>query len=84
VTAPDRAAVEATVWQVVGSILPAVPTEQIRGDKHPRELGADSVDRVEIVMTLLDQLRIDRPLSDFNDVCDLDHLVTVLLASERN
>ena len=70
----------AQVFGVVAEILPALAREQITGDKHPKELGADSVDRVEIILTLLDRLGLSAPMSRFSDIPDLDALAATLLA----
>ncbi|HEX6969591.1 MAG TPA: phosphopantetheine-binding protein [Micromonosporaceae bacterium] len=78
---PDRAQLVGLVRAVVGEILPGVPRTEITEDRHPRELGADSVDRVEIVLTLIERLNLDRPMSDFNDLPNLGALVD-LIASD--
>jgi polyketide biosynthesis acyl carrier protein len=74
----DRAAVERVVREVIGVVLPSVPPEAIAGDKHLRELGADSVDRVEIILMLLERLGLDEPMTTFSGVPDVDGLVTLL------
>jgi polyketide biosynthesis acyl carrier protein len=76
----ERARVEAVVHDVVAEILPGVPRSEITGDKHPAQLGADSVDRVEIVLTLLDRLGVDAPMARFDGLRDLDALVDLLVA----
>jgi polyketide biosynthesis acyl carrier protein len=77
---PDaRAHMTALVQETVAQILPGVPRAQITGDKHLRELGADSVDRVEIILSLIDRLRLDEPMSNFSDLPDLDALVDFLV-----
>lgn len=70
--------VAAIVHDVVATALPSVPPAGIRGDRDLRQLGADSVDRVEIILMLLDRLGLDLPLSHFNDLRDLDGLVSLL------
>lgn len=74
----SREAVERVVREVIAVILPAVAAEAITGDKHLRDLGADSVDRVEIILMLLDRLQLDEPMTSFSQVPDIDGLVTVL------
>jgi polyketide biosynthesis acyl carrier protein len=77
-TAPSRADILAAVTASVTEILPTVPAEQVTGDKHLKDLGADSVDRVEIIMSVLDRLGISEPLSSFSDLPDLDAMVDLL------
>jgi polyketide biosynthesis acyl carrier protein len=70
------------VHDVLATILPTVRCAEVTGDKHLRDLGADSVDRVEIIVSLTERLGVDEPLSTFSSVRDLDELVA-LLADRR-
>lgn len=74
----NREAVERVVREVLAVILPSVPADAITGEKHLKDLGADSVDRVEIILMLLDRLQIDEPMSTFSQVPNIDGLVTLL------
>ena len=74
----SREAIDQVVRDVIITILPAVPPEAIVGNKHLRDLGADSVDRVEIILMLLDRLHLDEPMSGFSSLPDIDALVTFL------
>jgi polyketide biosynthesis acyl carrier protein len=71
-----RDKVEQAVHEVIGQILPGVT--EISGDKHLRELGADSVDRVEIILGVLDRLGVDEPMSSFSDLPNVGALVDFL------
>ncbi|AXH93310.1 acyl carrier protein [Micromonospora aurantiaca] len=71
-------AVRRVVHEVITEILPAVPGDRIPGDAHLRDLGADSIDRVEIILTLRERLGVDEPLGSFSDLPDIDHLVAYL------
>lgn len=70
------------VYDVLATILPGVPPEEISERKHLKDLGADSVDRVEIIMLLIDRLRIDEPMASFSDLPDLRALVDFLVEAE--
>jgi polyketide biosynthesis acyl carrier protein len=74
-----RTEVAALVRGVVGSILPALPAAEIVEDRHLKELGADSVDRVEIILTVLDRLGVDEPMSSFSSLPNLGALVDFLV-----
>jgi polyketide biosynthesis acyl carrier protein len=74
----SREAVELAVREVIGIVLPALPGGAIETNKHLSDLGADSVDRVEIVLMLLDRLHLDEPMSSFNRLPDVGALVTFL------
>jgi polyketide biosynthesis acyl carrier protein len=74
----SRESVELVVREVLAVVLPSVPASAIEGHKHLRDLGADSVDRVEIVLMLLDRLHLDEPMSSFSQLTDIDALATFL------
>lgn len=71
--------VERTVRDVIGVVLPSVPADAVTGDKHLRDLGADSVDRVEIILMLMERLHIVQPMSTFSTVPDINGLVALLV-----
>ncbi len=70
-----RARAEQALREVIRGILPTLPPEEITGDKHLRDLGADSVDRVEIILGVTRRLGIDEPMSNFSAVPDIDGLI---------
>ncbi|WP_020634865.1 acyl carrier protein [Amycolatopsis alba] len=70
-----------TLHKVIADILPGTGPEQIHPDKHLRDLGADSVDRVEIIVQVTDLLGIDLPLSNFGSLRDIRELVDYLVRS---
>jgi polyketide biosynthesis acyl carrier protein len=74
----SRQSIELVVRETIAVILPSLPADAIAGTKHLRDLGADSVDRVEIVLMLLDRLHLDEPMSSFSRLPDIDALVTFL------
>jgi polyketide biosynthesis acyl carrier protein len=74
----SREAVERVVREVIAVVLPSVPPEAIDGHKHLRDLGADSVDRVEIILMLLERLGLDEPMSIFSGVPNIDGLIALL------
>ena len=76
--AERRAAVERLVREVVLGVLPTLPPETVVGPRSLKELGADSVDRVEIIAALVRRAGIDEPLSAFNDIPHTDGLVDFL------
>ncbi|SHG23668.1 polyketide biosynthesis acyl carrier protein [Jatrophihabitans endophyticus] len=70
--------VREVVTATVREILPDVGVDEIRPDRHLRDLGADSVDRVEIIGAVLDRLSLDEPLSSFSDLPDIEAMVDLL------
>jgi polyketide biosynthesis acyl carrier protein len=76
----SREAIERAVREVIAVVLPSVPPGAIAGNKHLKDLGADSVDRVEIVLMLMDRLELDEPMTSFSNLTDIDALVAFLHA----
>ena len=75
-----RPEVERVVREVISVILPAADPARVAAATTLKELGADSVDRVEIVVEAMDLLGVVAPMSDFSGLPDLDALVDRLLA----
>ena len=73
-----RAGVDRAVREVIASILPHLSPESVPGERHLRDLGADSVDRVEIVLGAMRRVGVERPLSSFSDLPSVDALVDYL------
>jgi polyketide biosynthesis acyl carrier protein len=71
------------VFESVREILPTVDPARLSPDVHLRDLGADSVDRVEIIMTVLDRLGVDEPLASFTDLTNIDGMVDLLYRRTR-
>lgn len=78
-----REEVVGIVRETITTILPAVPAAQVTGEKHLKDLGADSVDRLEIILALIDQLGIDEPMAAFSTIPDIDSLVDFLTKARR-
>lgn len=80
----DRADVLAAVFESIHEILPTVETASLRPDVHLRDLGADSIDRVEIIAMALGRLGIGEPLASFTDLRDIDGMVDLLYRKLRS
>lgn len=80
---PNQDATKALVREVVRGILPGVSEELIGGKRHLKDLGADSVDRVEIISTLVDRTGISTPMSAFSDIPDIETLVDFLCQEQQ-
>lgn len=78
----SRARMAHLVRDTVARILPGVPRSEMTGDRHLKELGADSVDRVEIILALIDRLGLAEPMAGFSELPNLDALVDFLVAKE--
>jgi polyketide biosynthesis acyl carrier protein len=62
----------------IGAILPALPAGEIDTGKHLRDLGADSIDRVEIILHVMERLGVDEPLASFSDIPTIGALLDFL------
>jgi polyketide biosynthesis acyl carrier protein len=63
---------------VLLEIMPALGRAGIEEHRHLKELGADSVDRVEIIMTLRERFGLNVEMSRFSDVPDVHALIRLL------
>ena len=75
---PRREAIARVVRETVAAILPAAAADGIPGDRHLRDLGADSVDSVEIIVSIMERLGIHTPMSSFSEVKSIDAMVDLL------
>lgn len=75
-TAPAHSVrVRRTLLQVLAEIMPDLPPGEIADHRTLKDLGADSVDRVEIITALTQRLGRDEPLSDLAGAPNLGALV---------
>nr|ASV46895.1 hypothetical protein [uncultured bacterium] len=77
-SANPAAAVRKELHAVILSILPSLAPEDINESVHLKDLGADSVDRVEIIMGVLDRLGVREPMATFSDVPNIRALIDLL------
>jgi len=80
----DEQAVRDVVHRAIAEILPDIPPEQIDESKHLADLGADSVDRVEIILRLTSALGVAEPLSAFGQLPNVGALIDHLTSSRRS
>ena len=74
----SRQQIESAVRETITTVLPSIRAEEIMAGQHLKDLGADSVDRVEIIMLLLERLRLKEPMASFGQIPTIDALVTFL------
>jgi polyketide biosynthesis acyl carrier protein len=72
------ATVRRTVLEVITEILPDVPETEVTEDTSLHDLGADSTERVEIILALKDRLDNDQELSSFMSIDDVAGLISYL------
>ena len=77
------------VKKVIIEILPDVKQEQVLIERNLKELGANSIDRMEVVTMSMEALDLKIPLMSFAQVSNIQGLVDVLLENcvtpvERN
>jgi polyketide biosynthesis acyl carrier protein len=73
-----RAEIFQVVQETIVSILPRMADACLPCDLHLRDIGADSIDRVEIIVLLIQRFGLDEPMSSFDDLPDIDALVDLL------
>lgn len=79
---PARTATAQDVFEVVLrttlEVLPDVHPDQVSIDGRLTDLGANSIDRADIVTMSMEQLGITVPIREFESVHDLRSLVELL------
>jgi polyketide biosynthesis acyl carrier protein len=81
-TEPTKEAVARILREIISSILPHLQVEAITGNKSLKDYGADSVDRVEIILSIMSRLGIDEPMSNFSNIPNIDELVNYLCRNQ--
>ncbi|QHI36089.1 Polyketide biosynthesis acyl-carrier-protein AcpK [Kordia antarctica] len=66
------------VKNIITEILPDVDPAQITIDKQLKDIGANSIDRMEIVTMSMRELEIKIPLMSFAGVSNIEGMVDVL------
>ena len=70
--------VRAEVHAAILGVLPSLTASDINEAVHLKDLGADSVDRVEIIMDVLHRLELREPMSTFNGLSNIGALIETL------
>lgn len=66
-----------TVKSVTLEVLPFLPPEEVSIEKSLKDLGANSIDRMEVVTRSLERMELRIPLVEFGKVKNLQELVEV-------
>jgi len=66
------------VKSVITEVLPDIEPELIALEKSLRDLGANSIDRMEVVTMSMQELGVKIPLISFAQVANIEGLVDVL------
>ena len=66
------------VKNVIMEVLPDLESELISIEKNLKELGANSIDRMEVVTMSMEELGMKIPLMSFAQVSNIQGLVDVL------
>jgi polyketide biosynthesis acyl carrier protein len=70
--------VMAAIRDSVRQVLPDVLPEQVTEERSLTELGANSIDRTDVVVMTIDRLGISVPVGEFSDVHDIGSLAALL------
>ena len=71
------------VKNVISEILPDVQSDLISIEKSLKELGANSIDRMEVVTMSMEELGLKIPLMSFAQVSNIEGLVDVLVENYK-
>ncbi|WP_074409446.1 MULTISPECIES: acyl carrier protein [Aquimarina] len=67
------------VKNVIIEVLPDIKPEEVHIEKNLRELGANSIDRMEVVTMSMEELDLKIPLMSFAQVSNIQGMVDVLV-----
>ncbi len=67
------------VKDVISEVLPDVDSNGVKIEQNLKSLGANSIDRTEIVMLSMERLGIKLPLVSFGGVENIEEMVDVLV-----
>jgi len=79
----DESSVFALIVQAVADVLPDMPSRQLRAEDSLESLGANSMDRAEIVMLVLDRMDLNIPLVETFGPKNLAELARLLAGRAR-
>ncbi len=71
------------VKDAITDVLPDVDSEAVSIEQNLKSLGANSIDRTEIVMSSMEKLGIKLPLVSFGGVENIEEMVDVLVHAHR-
>ena len=71
------------VKDAIADVLPDVDTEAVSIEQNLKSLGANSIDRTEIVMSSMEKLGIKLPLVSFGGVENIEDMVDVMVDAYR-
>ncbi len=72
------------VKQQIQAVMFALPMEKVTIEKSLKDLGANSVDRMEIVVMSMEKLGIEAPLVELGNIKNLQELVEYLHGKKNN
>lgn len=75
-----RADVFAVVTRQLLEVLPDLDPALIHEDRSMRDLGANSIDRADVIVQTMEQLGVKFPIAELAGVPNLRGLVDVLVA----
>lgn len=74
----DESTVRRILLEIITEILPHISPDDVTGDMNLSDLGADSIDRVEILAALHERTGDNRPLSSLAAITNVNELIAYL------
>lgn len=79
----NKHAIYQIVEMVIKDVLPDINENLISGTKSLKDLGANSIDRMEVITMSLEKIGIKIPLINFAKVTNIEGIVDVLAENLR-
>lgn len=80
----EREAVAAVVKKHLMEVVPDITESDIDLSKSMKDLGANSLDMVEVVSCAMRELKVKVPRSELSKLTNMDGLVDMLHTAARN
>ncbi len=78
----DKSEIFTIMKEIIAEILPEVYPGQITPEDSLRELGANSVDRMDIIIELMERLGVKIPLVEFGQLKNIQGIVDLLYSKK--
>lgn len=80
----DEVQIFTQMKEVILDVLPTIETKSITPTNSLRDLGANSVDRAEILIRTMAELKLKIPLIEFGKAKNINELIAILMKANQN
>ncbi|BCJ93982.1 acyl carrier protein [Anaerocolumna cellulosilytica] len=78
----DKNNIFSILKSIIVQILPEIDIEQITLEDSLKEIGANSIDRMDIIIETMEQLGVKIPLVEFGQLKNIEGIVDLLYSGK--